>query len=106
MLNICSQDPERTDIVISGDFDAALASAHREAFENAARTASGPVAVDLGGVSFIDSSGIGAIVYLYKRLKARGVPLLVTGAAGQPLRVIRALRIERTISVNAGAGAR
>ncbi|MHC8510237.1 MAG: STAS domain-containing protein [Rhodospirillales bacterium] len=105
MLKILSSGPGRTHITVTGDFDAALAAAHRDALESLAKTAEGAVTVDLADTPFIDSSGVGAVVYLYKRLKTRGVSLDVTGAAGQPLQTMRTLRIERAIPVNAGAQA-
>ncbi len=35
------------------------------------------VIMDLGGVSFMDSTGIGMLIGRYKVLKAKGVPLLL-----------------------------
>ena len=47
----------------------------------------------------IDSSGIGAIVFLYKRMIGQKRRLEVTGLDGQPRDLFRFLRIDRTIPV-------
>lgn len=57
------------------------------------------VTLDLSQVSFMDSSGIGAIVYLYKRLKAQGRVLDISGAQGQALELIELLRIDAVITL-------
>ncbi len=55
--------------------------------------------MDLGGVDFLDSSGIGAIVFLYKRLKAEGFNLSLSGVHGQPLEIIKLLRINTAMNI-------
>ena len=46
------------------------------------------VTMELSNVSFIDSSGIGAVVFLFKRLHEHGRALRVIGAHGQPLQLL------------------
>ena len=57
------------------------------------------MALDLAQVSFLDSSGVGLIVFLYKRLKAKGCSLEVHSVQGQPLELIELLRIDKVIPV-------
>ena len=52
------------------------------------------VIMDFTDVEFIDLSGIGALVFLYKRLWAHGHMLRVVGAHDQPLSLIRHLRLD------------
>ena len=61
------------------------------------------VTLNLREVSFIDSSGIGAIVYLYKRLKAQGRVLDISGARGQALELIELLRIDTVITLKSNS---
>ena len=61
------------------------------------------VTLNLREVSFIDSSGIGAIVYLYKRLKTQGRILDISGARGQALELIELLRIDTVISLKSSS---
>lgn len=51
------------------------------------------VVIDLKQVSFLDSSGIGAIVFLFKRLKAKGRALEIVGVQGQLRELMELLRI-------------
>ena len=52
------------------------------------------VTVDIEKLSLIDSSGVGAIVSLYKRIKASGGVVVVVGAREQPLAVLKLLKLE------------
>lgn len=65
--------------------------------------ASNNVVLDLSLVSFLDSSGIGVIVFLYKRLKAQDRKLEITGVQGQPKELMELLRIDKVIPVNRGS---
>lgn len=58
--------------------------------------ADGPrrVTVDLENLSLIDSSGIGVIVSLFKRVKAKGGDVVVVGAREQPLAVLKLLKLD------------
>ncbi len=86
-------------IRITEDFDAMAVTKLRPSFETVATRATRDVVVDLASVSFMDSSGIGAIVFLFKRLKERGVGMQIVGANGQPLEILQFLRIDKTIPV-------
>ncbi len=79
-------------LTVDGDFDAAAARDLRPRIEQLAQAA-GDVVVDLSSVEFIDSSGVGALVYLHKRLIAAGHRLKVVGLKGQPLELLTYLRL-------------
>jgi anti-anti-sigma factor len=53
---------------------------------------------DLEHVPYIDSSGIGAIVFLYKRMVVKGFSVSVTGLTQQPLELFQLLFLDKTIS--------
>ncbi|WP_084629033.1 STAS domain-containing protein [Neptunomonas japonica] len=61
------------------------------------------VVLNIENVHFIDSSGIGAIVFLFKRLRTLEQSLSIIGAHGQPLELMKHLRVEQTISVSESA---
>jgi len=104
MLSVQNLTDNRLLLGVPGDFDAVFASEARSRFEEIAETWSGDVTVDFMQSHFLDSSGIGAIVFLYKRLAAKGHGLEIVNIDGQPLDVIRSLRIDRVIPVRiAGA---
>jgi anti-sigma B factor antagonist len=52
------------------------------------------VTVDIDRLDLIDSSGVGAIVSLFKRVKANGGTVVVVGAREQPLAVLKLLKLE------------
>jgi anti-sigma B factor antagonist len=52
------------------------------------------VTVDLENLNLIDSSGVGAIVSLFKRVKANGGAVVVVGAREQPLAVLKLLKLD------------
>jgi anti-sigma B factor antagonist len=77
---------------VPGDMDAAAMRAQRSVCEELAG-GDDDVAVDMSKVSFVDSSGVGAIVYMYKRLVANGHSLQLTGVKGQPLQLLTYLKL-------------
>jgi len=56
------------------------------------------VEVELSGLRLIDSSGVGAIVSLYKRIRAQGGQVTVKGLRDQPLAIFRLLRLDRVLA--------
>lgn len=63
--------------------------------------ADGPAAVqvDLSELDLIDSSGVAALVKLYKSLRASGRDLTVSGVRDQPLAVFKLLRMDRVFDL-------
>jgi anti-sigma B factor antagonist len=57
------------------------------------------VTVDLAGLDLIDSSGVAALVALYKRLRAVGGQVTVSGARDQPLAIFKLLRMDKVFSM-------
>lgn len=55
--------------------------------------------LDIGKVTFLDSSGIGVIVFLFKRLKSSGGSLELNNVNGQPKELIKLLRVGSVIPV-------
>ncbi len=88
-------------LLLSGDLDA---NGSKEALPHIDQVISEDchpeIEIDLKHVSFIDSSGVGAIVYLYKRLIERERNMRIENVKGQPLEIITLLRINQAISVN------
>lgn len=88
-------------IRLQGEMDALGCVKIRPELEKIADTENSNIALDLSQVSFLDSSGIGAIVFLYKRLKARDRALVIIGVQGQPQELMKLLRINSAIPVSA-----
>ncbi len=85
-------------IEINGAFDAPSMIANRNRMEEMLVTKVDQIVFDFSDVEFMDSSGIGAIAYSYKRLKALGKSLSLKGLHGQPEQLIRHLGLDKNIS--------
>ena len=84
-------------IQLHGSFDADTVKNMKNELETYSKF-NANIIFDLSNVNFIDSSGIGAIVYLYKRMIATGFSVCVTGLADQPLQLFQMLFLDQTIN--------
>ena len=111
-LNLESSPSGDVTVRVAGEMDALGCADARGPLERAAHEGAGrTVRLDLHDVTFLDSSGIGSIVLLYKRLKATGGDLAITAVSGQPRELMQLLRIDQAIAIDWGdertpAGAR
>ncbi len=81
----------------------ALDTACAAAFKHAAVEAipdGGDVVVDLSGLDFVDSAGVGAFVGLYKAARARGARLRFAGARPGVRSVLELIRLHRILEIN------
>ena len=62
-------------------------------------------ALDLSGLTFMDSSGIALILKVHRRLRDTGGRAWIENAAAQPLRVLDASGIDRVVNISLGKGA-
>ncbi|GAL25624.1 MULTISPECIES: STAS domain-containing protein [Vibrio] len=91
-------------VKVYGDFDArGSRNAQPEIDDIIHNDQHSEIEIDLEQVRFMDSSGIGAIVYLYKRLVERERKMRLENVTGQPLQIIKLLRIGQAIPVNTHA---
>lgn len=83
---------------LTGEVDTYSVPGVRHAFEGLGVVPEGRVVVDLRDVSFLDSSGLGAIIALHHRVRAQGGRMqLVCGDVTLPL--VRLTRIDQVIEV-------
>ena len=97
-LSRTDQD-EQTEIRIEGLLDAVTVADLRPSIDELVAARRQVIIVDLSGLRLIDSSGVGAIVSLYKRVRAHGGDVKVVGVRGQPLAIFRLLRLDRVFSL-------
>ena len=85
---------------LDGELDAFACNQIRSSIEYITNASSNDdVILDLSDVSFIDSSGIGLIVFLFKGLNRAGRSLKITNIHGQPQELISMLHIDEAIPV-------
>ena len=89
-------------VKIDQDMDAAAIATMKPLLDELANGET-DVCFDMSGVGFLDSSGVGAIVYVFKRLRARSLSVFLVNAQGQPLRLLRQLKLEFLLSARASA---
>jgi anti-sigma B factor antagonist len=87
-------------VTLEDALDAKAVHELRPCFEELADSGK-QVVLDLSEVNFIDSSGIGAIVFLYKRLLVCGLSVNVVGLRAQPQELFLMLRIQQSILCHA-----
>ncbi len=77
---------------IDDDLDAAYVSRVRPHIERLAQ-ADEDIILDFSKVEFVDSSGLGALVFIHKQLVSNGHKLRVVGLRGQPLQLFTNLHL-------------
>jgi anti-sigma B factor antagonist len=97
----CTRTDNDTETLLDleGALDALTAPEIRPVFDKVVSDGRRKVTVDIAKVTMIDSSGIGAIVSLFKRVKADGGQVLVVGARDQPLAVFKLLKLDRVFGL-------
>jgi anti-anti-sigma factor len=98
-INIFNTTDPELHVDLSGEMDALGCSKIRSTLEEIKNKANQTVILNIIDVSFIDSSGIGAIVFLFKRLKEQGREMKIIGVQGQPQELMKLLRISSAIPV-------
>jgi anti-sigma B factor antagonist len=85
-------------LMIEGELDAISVFDLRPVLDGLVTKRPKRVEVDLSRLRIVDSSGVGALVSLYKRLRAQGGEMVVSGLQNQPLAIFRLLRLDRVMS--------
>jgi anti-sigma B factor antagonist len=80
---------------VEGTLDAVSAPELRPALDALVAERRKLVTVDLSALRLIDSSGVGAIVSLFKRIRAEGGEVRISGLRDQPLAIFQLLRLDR-----------
>lgn len=78
----------------AGPLDASSELRVREIFAAGISKRISRVVVDLTDVGFADSSGIGTLISLHKRMSAQGGQLALAGLGGQPRNLVALLGLE------------
>lgn len=89
-----SDEGERTILHIRGELDALSAADLRPALDRVVEDQRKDVTLDLSELRLVDSSGVGALVSLYKRVRAAGGQVVFHGVTAQPLVIFKLLRLD------------
>jgi anti-sigma B factor antagonist len=99
---IVTEAAGETRLSIAGTLDAMTAPELAPTIDRLVEERRPRVVLDLAGLELIDSSGVAAIVALYKRTRAHGGKVTVRGARDQPLAIFRLLRMDRVFDLSVG----
>jgi anti-sigma B factor antagonist len=84
-------------LTIGGELDVVSAQDLRPVIGRICADRPSKVLVDLSHLRLIDSTGVGAIVGLYKNVRAYEGSMAVVGVRDQPLAILRLLHLDRVI---------
>jgi anti-sigma B factor antagonist len=96
-FSISVTDSGVTRLSISGELDVVTVPELRAEIEKLLARKPPRVEVDLSALRMLDSSGVGALVSLYKRVRANGGEVVMMGLRDQPLAIFRLLRLDRVM---------
>ncbi len=99
MKSSIQRGADQTTLRVEGELDALSAPTLRPDIDTIANENPKLVVVDLSHLRMIDSSGVGAIVSLYKRMRASGAEFKLEGLNGQPLAIFRVLKLDRVFQI-------
>lgn len=87
---------------LRGRLDALTSPELREPIESLLADGRFQVVVDLAGLELIDSSGVAAIVSLFKRARSQKGDVKIASLRGQPAQIFRLLRLGRAFDTYDG----
>lgn len=94
-----TKDGDVTELHIRGELDALSCADLRPVLDKIVDDGSRSVRVNLSELRLIDSSGVGAMVSLYKRIRANGGVVKFVGVTAQPLVIFKLLRLDRALEL-------
>ena len=97
-FDVQRSDTETT-LVVRGSLDINTAPALAEEIDKITAGRPKKVVVDLAGLDLIDSSGVAALVKLYKGVRGSGGSLAMTGVRDQPLAIFKLLRMDKVFNL-------
>lgn len=86
-------------LALKGNLDAVTATDLRPTIDELVASRKTKVIFDLQDLELIDSSGVGAIVSLFKRVRMLGGDVKIARLANQPKEIFRLLRLDRAFAL-------
>jgi anti-sigma B factor antagonist len=88
-----------TRLIIRGSLDINSAPNLSEEIDRIVASKPAKVVVDLSMLDLIDSSGVAALVKLYKGVRSNGGEVTISGARDQPLAIFKLLRMDKVFNL-------
>lgn len=90
------------EIALEGSLDVRSVSDVRAALHAAIDAGTGDLVVDVSGVEAVDATGLGVLVGADRRAKLAGRRVVLRDAGPRLLRILRATRLHRVLTVEVG----
>jgi anti-sigma B factor antagonist len=88
-----------TKLTVRGSLDINTAPQLGEEIDRLLAAKPSHVLVDLSSLDLIDSSGVAALVKIYKGVRATGGTITIAGARDQPLAIFKLLRMDKVFNL-------
>jgi len=88
-----------TTLAVKGSLDINSAPQLAEEIDRVLIKKPAKVVCDLSGLDLIDSSGVAALVKLYKGVRSAGGTITIKGARDQPLAIFKLLRMDKVFNL-------
>jgi anti-sigma B factor antagonist len=88
-----------TTVTVRGSLDINTAPQLAEEIDKIVATKPRQVLVDLSALDLIDSSGVAALVKLYKGIRNTGGNVTISGARDQPLSIFKLLKMDKVFNL-------
>ncbi len=102
--NLILETDDRGDltvVTVKGEVDLYTAPSLKEAIADLVSSGRSRIAVDLAGVEFMDSSGLGVLIGALKRCKEAGGSLALAGPGESVLKVLAITGLDKVFSIHA-----
>jgi anti-sigma B factor antagonist len=93
------QHDHHISFVLRGSLDINSAPSLAESIDRVLAQKPSRVVVDLAGLDLIDSSGVAALVKLYKGLRGQNSQMEMLGVRDQPLAIFKLLRMDKVFGI-------
>jgi anti-sigma B factor antagonist len=94
-----NRNNDDTTLVVRGSLDINSAPALAEEIDRIVASRPTKVVVDLSMLDLIDSSGVAALVKLYKGVRNTNGLMTISGARDQPLAIFKLLRMDKVFNL-------
>jgi anti-sigma B factor antagonist len=100
MLDLDKRETDDVTIIaLQGSLDAMTAAPLKKEIEALIAARKVKVIFDLAQLDLIDSSGVGAIVSMFKRVRTMSGDVKIVGLVGQPAEIFKLLRLDRAFEI-------
>lgn len=98
-MSTTAQDPTVTIVHVGGEIDVYTAPALRRELDEQIQNGCKQLVVDLGNVTFMDSTGLGVLVGRLKLIRAQGGTMRIRGASERVVKVFTITGLDRVFDL-------